>query len=74
MNKKFLTSCSNRIEAELLKGYLESEGVKAFIEADDCGGMAPHLHVLISIKIYVAENELEKAKGLLEDFNIDEEE
>lgn len=34
---------SNRIEAEMAKGLLESQGIKSIIRADDAGGMRPDL-------------------------------
>ena len=33
----------SRIEAELVKGFLESNGIKAMVSADDVGGMNPAL-------------------------------
>lgn len=33
----------NRVEAEIAKGYLESNGIEAIIQSDDVGGMIPSL-------------------------------
>jgi len=70
--KKLLRSCSDRLEAQLLKGYLESRDIKVFLEGDDCGGMAPYLNVLIPVKLFVFEEQLEKAQEFLEDYGEDE--
>ena len=69
--KKLLRSCSDRMEAEFLQGYLDSKGIKAFVEADDCGGWAPHLNMLSAVKLFVLEEQLEKAKQILEDYDQD---
>ena len=34
---------NSRIEAELDKGLLESQGIRAILSADDAGGMRPDL-------------------------------
>jgi hypothetical protein len=31
------------IEAEIARGALEAAGIEAFVQADDAGGMRPHL-------------------------------
>ena len=31
------------IDAELAKSALDAAGINSFIQADDCGGMRPHL-------------------------------
>jgi hypothetical protein len=38
-----LKTYNTRMEAELVKGKLNLEGVDSFIEADDGGGIIPHL-------------------------------
>ncbi len=63
---KFYTF-STRIEADLAKGLLESEGIKATISADDQGGMRPSMTLLTGVDLYVNSEDLEKAKRILSD-------
>ena len=34
---------TNRAQAEVVKTLLESHGIAAIVQADDCGGLRPHL-------------------------------
>jgi len=57
---------SSRIEAEIAKGLLESEGIKALISADDAGGMRPFPFAYSnSVELKVREEDVEKAKEIL---------
>ena len=58
---------STRIEADLAKGLLESEGVRATISADDQGGMRPSMVLATGVDLYVDSKDLEKAKRILSD-------
>ncbi|MFA7577041.1 MAG: DUF2007 domain-containing protein [Candidatus Muiribacteriota bacterium] len=65
---KLLKTCSNHTEADFYKGVLEANHINAFIQSDDCGGMAPHLNILVPIKIMVKEEDFEKASQIIKDF------
>ena len=57
---------SSRLEAELAKSLLESQGIKSFISADDAGGMRPGMFAYApGVELIVREEDLEKAKELL---------
>lgn len=57
----------NRYEADLAKGFLESEGIEAFVSADDAGGMRPHLAFTGGVRLMVKNEEAEAALQILED-------
>jgi hypothetical protein len=54
-----------RHEAEFARGMLESEGIEAMIEADDCGGQRPLMGAVTGVKLLVRRSDVQKAKGLL---------
>lgn len=59
---------SNRAEAELVRGFLKKNDIKAMISADDAGGMHPAL--LWSrggVKLIVREKDKKTALHILED-------
>ena len=57
---------TDKIEAELAKGMLESEGIESFISGDDAGGMRPDLLAgLGGAKLLVKEADLHKALEIL---------
>jgi hypothetical protein len=55
----------SRIEAEIAKSFLESNGITAEIKADDFGGIASYLPVPGGIKLLVKEEDLQDAQILL---------
>lgn len=55
----------NRIEADLAKSMLESEGIVAMIQSEDQGGMKPHLAFALGVRLQVTEQDFELAKELL---------
>jgi hypothetical protein len=56
---------NTRIEAEVDKGLLESNGIKALIFADDAGGARPHLNLAGRVKLLIREEDRDKATKLL---------
>ncbi len=53
---------TNKAEAELAKGLLEKNGIKAMVSVDDCGGMRPDLlWGTGGAKLLVREEDVEKA-------------
>ena len=53
---------NNRVEAELVKGLLESSGIEAIVSADDCGCIYPNLLIGIGgSRLLVKEENAKKA-------------
>lgn len=57
--------CDSRMQADLLKAYLEMEGIEAIIQADDAGGMIPTLASLNGVKLLVPEDDLKRAQEII---------
>lgn len=60
-----LETYTNELEAEIAKGRLEALGVLVVLAKDNCGGMGPQLDLQAGVKLYVADQELEKAREIL---------
>lgn len=56
---------SNRPEAEAAKELLSQEGIRAFVWADDQGGMLPTLTLDQGVELKVADEDFERAKETL---------
>lgn len=61
-------SFSTRLEAELAAGVLESEGIRAFVVADDAGGAYPPLQTVRGVKLLVLGDDADRARTLLSDW------
>jgi hypothetical protein len=59
-----IKSFNSAIEAELAKGQLEANGIKAMISGND--PMRPHLELSMGVGLFVAEKDVGKAKAILE--------
>lgn len=57
--------CDSRMQADLLKAYLEIEGIEVIIKADDAGGMLPTLSMLSGISLFVHEDDLKHAQEII---------
>lgn len=57
---------ASRIDAELARGYLESMGIKTRVVSDDADQLYPSLGVVRGVRLITAEENLEKARTLLE--------
>ena len=62
-----LETVSSRAEAEMLKSFLEDQGIQAVISGDDAGGMRPELAMTLGIKVLIHGDNLESAKKLLKE-------
>ncbi len=60
-----LETFSNRIEAEMAAGLLESEGVEALVLADDAGGTYPMLQFVRGVRLLVFKEDEARAKEIL---------
>ncbi len=62
---KTIATFNTEIDAELIKGKLESSGIKSFIFKDDCGGMRPHMNLTEGVQLKVADIDFETADTIL---------
>jgi hypothetical protein len=61
-----IESYKSRIEAELIKGYLNTNGIPSIIFADDAGGVRPFpLSYSFGVVLKVQKKDLDKARELL---------
>lgn len=60
-----LETYTSEIEAEIAKGRLEALGVTVVLTKDNCGGMRPHLDLQAGIKLFVRDEECDKAREIL---------
>jgi len=65
MGYKLVWEYDNHVKAEIAKGILESNRIKVIIHSDDCGGMAGGQTFVSGVKLFVPEEDTEKAKLLL---------
>lgn len=56
---------SSEIDAQVAKGALEAQNIKAVVFTDDAGGMEPSLAYANGVRLAVLEKDLEKAKKIL---------
>lgn len=59
----------NEFEAERAKGILEEEGIECYVSSDDVGGMGPPQQLIQGIKLLVLEEDLKKAKEVLDAYD-----
>jgi len=57
----------NDIDAEFGRLRLESEGIPAIVLKDDAGGMLPQFQMVEGVRLMVREEELERARELLDE-------
>lgn len=60
-------SYTNETEAQIALAHLKAEGITAVLEADNCGGMRPHMDLTCGVHLLVAGLECDKAAALLQD-------
>ena len=61
-----IATYDTRIQAELARGLLNSEGIQAIIQADDEGGMMAYPFSLVrGVRLQVAANDQEKAEKVI---------
>ena len=65
-----LETYTSEIEAEIAKGRLEALGVRVVLESDNCGDMHPHLNLQAGVKLFVSDEEIDKAREILADQTI----
>jgi hypothetical protein len=62
-----LETFSNRIEADIVAGLLESEGIEARIMADDAGGAYPSFQFFHGVRLMVYREDEARAREILQD-------
>jgi hypothetical protein len=62
-----LRTFNSRHEADFIASVLSSEGIRAVVFSDDCGAVDPALGFVRGVEVYVAEEDLERARQILED-------
>lgn len=67
MNTTVLTTCSNSIEANMIKGMLENNGIKCFLTNENFSGLMPHYNGMMGagVQIIIDEKDMLQAKELL---------
>ena len=60
-------SFTNETEAQVALAHLKAMNINAMIEADNCGGMRPHMDLTCGVHLLVAGLDCEKAAALLKD-------
>jgi hypothetical protein len=58
---------SSQFDAELMAGYLRSNGIKAAVSADDEGGLAPNLQIGGRVRVLVPRHQHGTARKLLDE-------
>jgi Putative prokaryotic signal transducing protein len=56
---------SSTIEAQIIVGLLEANGISAVVSADDAGGMEPQWQLTDGVRVLVRPEDLERAKELI---------
>lgn len=66
-----VASCSSRVEAQLKRGALEADGIRAVMVTDDAGGVHPQLALLAfgAIRVVVPDHQVDTARSLLVDLD-----
>jgi DNA-directed RNA polymerase subunit RPC12/RpoP len=63
-----LLTCENPIEANIIKGRLENEGINCFLTNENFSNLMPHYNRILGagVQIMISETDFEKAIELLE--------
>jgi Putative prokaryotic signal transducing protein len=60
---------SSTLEAQLIAGMLEANGVSATVSADDAGGLEPQWQLTDGVRVLVASDDLAEAQRLISEDN-----
>jgi hypothetical protein len=64
-NHVVLRTYNSRNEAEAVRARLSGSGIETFVESDDCGALDPALAFGRGVQLLIAEDDLERAVGIL---------
>ena len=62
---KLIKTFNSRIEAELMKSFLDSNGIRSIIISDDAGEMYPSAQIYCGVKLFVNEKDYELTLSLI---------
>jgi hypothetical protein len=65
-NLKKIKTFSSKIEAEIAKGFLQSNGIDSYIFSDDAGSMYPAQDFTYGVSLMVNKDDFDTAKELLD--------
>jgi hypothetical protein len=71
---KNLKTFNTRIEAEIAKSFLESQGIRSYIFSDDAGSMVPSQDFITGVKLMVNKEDFKKTKEILDMLEFETEE
>ena len=71
---KVLKIFSSRIEAEIARGFLQSNDINSAIISDDAGSMYPAQDIVSGVRLMVGEKDFRNAKELLDALEFETEE
>ncbi len=71
---KILKIFGSRIEAEIAKGFLQSNDINSAIISDDAGSMYPAQDIVCGVRLMVGEKDFLNAKELLDALDFETEE
>ena len=71
---KILKIFGTRIEAEIARGFLQSNDINAIIISDDAGSMYPSQDIVSGVRLMVGEKDFRNAKELLDALEFETEE
>jgi len=63
---------SSAIEAQLIVGMLEANGIAARLSKDDAGGLEPQWQLTEGVRVLVADEDAETARRLVDEANAGE--
>ncbi len=73
-NLKKIKTFTSKIEAEIAKGFLQSNGINSFIFTDDAGSMYPAQDFVYGVSLMVDKEDYGSAKELLDALEFETEE
>ncbi len=67
MNTAILTTCNNAVEANLIKGMLENNGIECFLTNENFSGLMPNYNGIMGsgVQVIIDENDMDRAKELI---------
>jgi hypothetical protein len=73
-NLKKIKTFSSRINAEIAKGFLESNGIVSYIFSDDAGSMYPSADLVSGVRLFVTNEDFTAAREMLDILEFETEE
>ena len=68
---KIIKIFSSRIEAEIARGFLQSNDVNAIIISDDAGSMYPAQDIVSGVRLMVSAKDFLEAEELLDSLEVE---